>query len=100
MVAETMAMRGQDGSQSRLQRSILRLIDANVRYLVVGAYAVIHYTEPRFADAWARATQTTSDGMPIRILSLEDLLVAKRAAARPQDLLDVSRLEEARRRNE
>ena len=138
------------------------LIDANARYLVVGAYAVIHYTEPRytkdldiwtdtesdnpervmralaafgapvdqititdlgdpemvfqigiepnridvllglgelrFADAWARATQASYDGVPIRILSLEDLLIAKRTAARPQDLLDVSRLEEARKR--
>ncbi len=132
---------------------------AEVRYLVVGAYAVIHYTEPRyttdldvwvagtpenaprvlaslaqfgapidgltvadlqnpeviyqigiepnridilvqiagvdFETAYARAT-TTEYGVPIRLLSFDDLILSKRAAGREQDLLDVKRLLQSR----
>ncbi len=135
---------------------------AGARYLVVGAYAVIHYTEPRytkdvdlwveptegnaarvlgalrafgapivgleqgdlcdpelvyqigiepnridlltsvqgleFADAWAQAVETTYGEVAIRLLSLDDLIRAKKATGRKQDLLDVERLEQARKR--
>jgi hypothetical protein len=135
---------------------------AEARYLVVGAYAVIHYTDPRytkdldiwvepcaenaarvlralrafgapvadlttanlcdpdmvfqigiepnrvdilmglegleFSSAWPRAENVTYGGEPIRVLGLDDLLLAKRAAGRPQDRLDVERLEHALRR--
>jgi hypothetical protein len=53
----------------------------------------------RFDRAWAGAVQATYGGVPIRVLGLDDLLTAKRAAGRPQDLLDVTRLEAARRRS-
>lgn len=133
---------------------------AEARFLVVGAYAVIHHTEPRytkdvdlwveptpenaarvlgglrafgapvagltegdlcdpevvyqigvepnridlltslegleFAPAWERGVPTTYGGVPIRVLGLEDLITTKRAAGRPQDLLDAARLEAAR----
>ena len=129
----------------------------HVRFLVVGAHAVIHYTEPRytkdldiwveptvrnakatwnalakfgaplrdvtpadfanaeiiyqvgiepnrvdimpgipgvrFKSAWQNAVETTYGGEPIRIIGLKDLLRAKKAAARPQDLLDIAALE-------
>jgi len=132
-----------------------------VRYLVVGAHAVIHYTEPRYTkdlDIWVdptggnagatwkalvqfgaplrgitetdfedaeivfqigiapnrvdimtavsgirfktasrNAVRTTYGGEPIRIISFKDLVRAKRAAARPQDLLDLAALEAAKR---
>jgi hypothetical protein len=132
---------------------------AEARYLVVGAYAVIHYTDPRytkdldiwieprpenaacvlkalaafgapvaglsttnlcdpdmvlqigiepnrvdvlmgiegleFSAAWKRAERATYGGEPIRIVGLDDLLAAKRAAGRAQDRLDVERLEYA-----
>jgi hypothetical protein len=135
--------------------------DADVRFLVVGAYAVIHYTEPRytkdldvwveptptnaarvfmalaafgaplsdvseqdfadpsvvfqigiepnridvltgiagldFAPAWDHSLATTYDGIPIRVLSIDDILLAKRNAGRPQDLLDIDKLERCRR---
>jgi predicted nucleotidyltransferase len=135
---------------------------AEARYLVVGAYAVIHHTEPRytkdvdlwveptadnaarvlealrafgapilgldardlcdpelvyqigiepnridlltsveglvFETAWTGAVETTYGGAPIRVLGLEDLITAKKAAGRPQDLLDATRLEQARQR--
>lgn len=37
--------------------------DADVRFLVVGAYAVIHYTEPRYTkdlDVWVKPTPTNA----------------------------------------
>jgi predicted nucleotidyltransferase len=137
--------------------------EGRVRYLVVGAYAVIHHTQPRytkdldlwverhpanaqrvlaslrrfgaptrgltaadlcnpelvyqigiepnridilmdlpgldFGVAWRRARRTTYGGVRIRVLSLEDLLVTKRRAGRPQDLLDVQNLLLCRRRS-
>ena len=133
------------------------LNDNDVRYLVVGAYAVIYHAEPRytkdldvwvdptpenaervyralarfgapmsdvtehdFADSrmiyqigvepnrvdilmgveglafescWPRAVRSTYGGCPIRILSLDDIIAAKRASDRPQDRLDLQRLE-------
>jgi hypothetical protein len=135
---------------------------AEARYLVVGAYAVVYYTEPRytkdvdiwveptpensrrvfaalaafgapldnlrpedltqrdliyqigiepnridilmdvggvdFAEAYSRATVTTCGHVPIRLLALDDLIAAKRHAGRPQDLLDLTHLEQARNR--
>lgn len=134
---------------------------ARVRYVVVGAYAVIQHTEPRFtkdldvwvdrtrvnavrvlsaleafgaptdgvsvtdfcapdvvfqigvapvrvdiltsvagvrfATAYENALRTKFDGVAIRTLSLADAIRAKRASGRPQDLLDLERLQEARR---
>lgn len=49
-----------------------------------------------FDGAWSRRRQTTYGGIPIAVLSLDDLLVNKRAAGRPQDLLDVDSLVRAR----
>jgi len=132
---------------------------ARARFLIVGAYAVMHHTEPRytkdldvwieptrsnalrvrqalerfgaplanlsvddltepeivfqigvepvrvdlltsiaglrFGPAYRRAIVTSYEGVPVRILSLDDILRAKRAAGRPQDLLDAARLEGA-----
>ena len=44
----------------------------------------------------ANAVPATWDGIAIRVIALEDLIVNKRAAARPQDLADVERLLRAR----
>lgn len=135
---------------------------AEARFLVVGAYAVIHHTEPRYTKdvdlwveptrgnagrvlaalkafgaptaalteddlcdpevvyqigiepnrvdlltslgdlafdaAWDRSVETSYGEVPIRVLGLEDLIAVKRAAGRPQDLIDAERLEAARRR--
>lgn len=46
-----------------------------------------------FEDAWRRRTSSTYGGVPIAVLSLQDLLANKRAVGRPQDLLDVQNLE-------
>jgi hypothetical protein len=138
------------------------LSDAGVEFLVVGAHAVMVYTEPRytkdldiwirptndnairayralaafgapmgdltpedletpgtifqigvapnridvltsvealqFEDAWRRRVPTSYGGVAIHVLSAEDLVVNKRAVARPQDLLDVEKLERILRR--
>ncbi len=46
-----------------------------------------------FETAWQRRSTSTYGGVPIAILSVEDLLTNKRAVGRKQDLLDVERLE-------
>jgi hypothetical protein len=45
-----------------------------------------------------RADVLDLDGVEVRVASIEDLLAMKRAAGRPQDLVDVESLEIARRR--
>jgi predicted nucleotidyltransferase len=44
------------------------------------------------------AVTATWDGVPIRVIALDDLIANKRAAARPQDLADVAKLERVRSR--
>lgn len=139
---------------------LLNLFKANnVKYLVIGGYAVIQYTEPRFTkdldlwisthpdnaeavfnalkefgapleglspkdfseegyfyqmgvppvrvdilmgipgvqfdDAWERRVEVQFDDVSVTMISREDLILAKRAAGRPQDLLDADSLEQA-----
>lgn len=46
-----------------------------------------------FDDAWPRRVVSSYGGVPISLLSVDDLLTNKRAVGRRQDLLDVERLE-------
>lgn len=48
------------------------------------------------ADVLKNAVPATWDGTPIRVIALDDLIANKRAAGRPQDLVDVAKLERAR----
>jgi hypothetical protein len=48
-----------------------------------------------FVPAWAARVESTYDGVPMHIISGQDLIRNKRAVGRPQDLLDVSKLERA-----
>ncbi len=132
------------------------LLDEKVSYLIVGAHAVVFYTEPRytkdmdilvqpseenakrvykvlmqfgaplknitvkdfidpdmiyqigiepnridilmsikgvcFDDAWENRIQSSYDGIPISIISKSDLINAKTASGRPQDLIDLDNL--------
>ncbi len=45
-----------------------------------------------FENAWRRRVRTTYGDVPVYLLSREDLIRTKRAAGRPQDLLDLDRL--------
>ena len=139
---------------------LLNLFKAkNVKYMVIGGYAVVQYTEPRFIkdldlwisthpdnaeavfaalkefgaplegmspkdfseegyfyqmgvppvrvdvlmgipgvqfdEAWERRIEVQFDDVSVTIISREDLIQAKRAAGRPQDLLDADSLEQA-----
>jgi predicted nucleotidyltransferase len=47
----------------------------------------------RFEDAWPRRATVPMFGRQVAVLGREDLIANKRAAARPQDLLDVALLE-------
>lgn len=132
------------------------LNEAEARYLVVGGYAVIEYTEPRytkdldiwisndrenaeavyaalkifgaplvditvddftntevvyhmgrppsridvlmglkglvFEESWNNRFETDYDEIPVQIISSDDLIINKRLAGRPQDLMDVENL--------
>ncbi|MBS2022211.1 MAG: hypothetical protein JST92_07355 [Deltaproteobacteria bacterium] len=46
-----------------------------------------------FAAAWPRRLAASFDGVPAPVISREDLLTNKRAAGRPQDLVDVDAVE-------
>jgi predicted nucleotidyltransferase len=53
-----------------------------------------------FPELWFRAEVIELGGHPIRIASLQDLIRMKRAASRPQDLIDIKELEAlTRKRN-
>jgi hypothetical protein len=133
-----------------------KLNEHQVKYLVVGPYAVMKYTEPRytkdfdiwvepvpanarsvfealvefgapmdevtvedfanrelvfqigiepvridimmgikgveFSDAWPQRVETKLEDISMTLISKEHLLIAKRAAGRPQDLIDVDQL--------
>jgi len=47
-----------------------------------------------FADAWKNRVESTYGGVPIAIIGKRQLIKAKRAIGRPQDLLDTQRLEQ------
>ncbi len=132
--------------------------DQNVRYLVIGGYAVVQYAEPRFTkdldvlistdianaeavynslrefgapltgltskdfseegfffqigvspirvdvlmgipgvdfeDCWNRRVEVDFDGLNVIFISKNDLIISKRAAGRPQDLIDADLLSE------
>jgi predicted nucleotidyltransferase len=53
---------------------------------------------PPYAELQADADVVDIDGIDIRVASIEHLTAMKRAAGRPQDLVDVEALEIARRR--
>ena len=146
-------------ASSHFKELLRKLNDHNVKFLIVGAYAVMKYTEPRytkdldiwvepspanaeqvfkaladfgapmdgvspqdftnpelifqigiephridvlmavkglqFAEAWNRRVTSEFDDERMTLVSKEDLLVAKEAMGRPQDLLDAEALRRA-----
>jgi predicted nucleotidyltransferase len=53
---------------------------------------------PGYATLRRRASEIDVEGIIVRVASIDDLIAMKRAAARPQDLIDIESLEIARRR--
>jgi len=61
----------------------------DVRYLVVGGYAVAAHGYPRFTqdlDVWVWLDEQNAD----RLISADDLIMNKKASGRPQDIADVA----------
>lgn len=144
---------------------LLRLFNANnVKYLIIGGYAVIQYAEPRytkdldiwisadkvnasaiykalkefgaplaemteadfaeegyfyqmgrppmrvdilmgipgveFEKAWQHRVEVDFDGLIVKFISREDLITAKKASGRPQDLIDADLLSQVPDKNE
>ena len=50
----------------------------------------------KYQDAFTRALPVDVDGIPVRILSVEDLIINKRALGRTKDLADAEALEALR----
>ncbi len=46
-----------------------------------------------FADCWPHRVLTQLDGVPVTVISLEDLKANKKASGRPKDLLDFKKLD-------
>jgi predicted nucleotidyltransferase len=138
--------------------------DNNVKYLVIGGYAVVQYAEPRFTkdldlwistdsknaesvykalhefgapltdltpkdfsedgyffqmgvppvridvlmgipgvqfeDCWERHFEVDFDGLMVNFISKDDLIIAKRASGRPQDLIDADLLLQIKKKND
>ncbi|HRJ44417.1 MAG TPA: hypothetical protein PL105_21160 [Caldilineaceae bacterium] len=45
-----------------------------------------------FSEAWERSVEIDFDDLPVRFISRGDLITAKLASGRPQDLIDVKHL--------
>jgi hypothetical protein len=87
MALDSLAWRGGDGGEPRLQRSVCALNAASARYLLVGGYAVAFHAEPRFTkdlDVWVEPTTENSGrvhaalaqfGAPLGELTPADLAV-------------------------
>lgn len=74
--------------------------DQRVKYLIVGGYAVSFHAQPRATkdQAWQPRVETVIDpasGLTAFFISREDLIAAKLAAGRPQDIADVAALRKA-----
>jgi len=46
----------------------------------------------KFEDCWQRRKEVDFDGLPVSFISKNDLIAAKRASGRPQDLIDADSL--------
>ena len=49
-----------------------------------------------FADAWGRRVEGVWNGVPVIVISRDDLIRSKRASGREQDLIDARNLERVR----
>jgi hypothetical protein len=90
-----------------MDRNLEELLSAlnahNVRYVVVGGYALAVHAQPRatkdldvFID---RRPEHTVGGFRARYISAEHLIANKLASGRPQDLADVAAVRQAQAAN-
>ncbi|MEM6700872.1 MAG: DUF6036 family nucleotidyltransferase [Bacteroidota bacterium] len=55
---------------------------------------LVHIEGVKFQDCFARKSVIELENVPINFLSIEDLIIAKKAAGRLQDMADVEQLEQ------
>jgi hypothetical protein len=63
MVCDSFQLTGKRVSERRLQKSMKNLADFQVKYLVVGGYSVMFYTEPRYTKdlgIWVETSEENS----------------------------------------
>jgi predicted nucleotidyltransferase len=91
------------GAPALVVESARRLAPTEIVYLGVPPVRVDILRQADGIDvetAIARADAVTVDDLPLRVLSLDDLIANKRAAGRPQDLADVQLLERVKARRQ
>lgn len=77
-------------------KDLLRIFaEENVEFLVVGAYAVIHHTQPRYTNLREDHVEGKSEGVTVPFLGVPQIIAAKTLAGRPQDLADIDELRRA-----
>jgi predicted nucleotidyltransferase len=87
------------GAPANVVAAILRMTSAEVVYMGRPPLRVdfLQTIDGIAAGSlFGRAIDAKLDGVPIRVIALDDLIANKRAAGRPQDLLDVEFLERVR----
>lgn len=106
-----------EGSRENLERTATALARFGAPENVIGAIQSMKESEIVFmgqpplrvdflrsidgvepADLFAHAVDAVVDGIQIRVISLDDLIENKRAAGRPQDVIDADFLERVRAR--
>lgn len=71
---------------------IFQIVVAPCRVDIISKISGVSYT-----DAVTRAVPKTIDGIPVRVISLDDLIANKKASGRAKDLADVEVLEGCRK---
>ena len=82
-----------DGARALKAEDIVYFGQAPLRVDLLGSASGID-----FEGTYARAIVAEFDGVPMRVISLDDLLTNKRASGRDQDLKDCAVLERVRRK--
>jgi hypothetical protein len=80
-----------DGARDLTANDIVYFGSIPFRVDIIGSASGIE-----FAEVHSRAVQTTLDGVPVRIIAIDDLITNKRASGRPRDLEDCAELERVR----
>jgi hypothetical protein len=78
-------------------KELLQRFYANsVRYLIVGGYAVMKYSEPRFTKDLGVRVESRLFGTTVFFISLDDLILNKESTGRSSDLDHLKSIRETR----
>lgn len=74
-----------------LNKSIVRMGVAPFKLEIIN-----HIDGVKFSECYPKRIETVIDGCPIKVIDYNDLLINKKASARPKDINDVIELEKIR----